>query len=80
MKIGKPSYFSPDFHHRIITVGDELMLNSTLTNQNLCTLAKSDEIMWQVQGTHPMVYFHNNDQVVILTKYGVEKVIEIQRT
>lgn len=37
MKIGKPLYFSPDFHHRIFIdpTTKEVVLNFTLTNVNI---------------------------------------------
>lgn len=40
MKVGKPLYFSPNFHHRLFVDNDsdEIILNYTLTNANLVTL------------------------------------------
>ena len=40
MKLGKPMYFSPNFHYRIYidSITKEIFINFTLTNTNIYTL------------------------------------------
>lgn len=35
--------------------------------------------MFQIEKTHPMIYFHDNDKIIYLTVHGVEKLILIEK-
>lgn len=35
--------------------------------------------MFQIEKTHPMIYFHDNDKLIYLTIHGVEKMFQIKR-
>jgi hypothetical protein len=73
-KVLEPTYFSPNFMHRIyINDNKEIVVNHTLTNYDVITLDFKKKIMFQKKKTHPMIYFHNNDQIVYLSRAGVEK-------
>jgi len=82
MKIGKPLYFSPDFFHRLFIDSNtkEIIINFTLTNTNIFTLNIRKQIMFQIEKTHPMIYFHDNEKIVYLTIHGVEKIVKIEKT
>ena len=48
MKVGRPLYFSPDFHHRLFVDVEtkEIVLNYTLNNEDLLRLSITKELMW----------------------------------
>jgi len=69
-----PVYFSPDFLHRIyINEEKEIVISYTLDNIDLIKCDFRKQIMFQKKKTNPMFYFHSNDQIVYLSKAGVEK-------
>jgi hypothetical protein len=82
MKIGKPIYFSPNFYHRLFIdpLSKQVVLNFTLTNQNIFTMDIRKHLLFQIPKTHPMIYFHSNDKIVYQTEYGVEKMFLIKKT
>lgn len=76
-KLPTPTYFSPDFMHRIyINEDKEIVINYTLENIDLIKCDFKKKIMFQKKKTHPMFYFHNNDEIVYLSKAGVEKLFK----
>ena len=81
MKIGKPIYFSPNFYHRLFIDphSKDIILNFTLTNTNIANLPIRKQLMFQIEKTHPMIYFHDDNKIVYLTIHGVEKLFEIEK-
>lgn len=81
MKVGKPTYFSPNFHYRLYIDQERkaIVLGSTLMNMECLALSGElrKQLMYQKAKSHPMIYFHDNDKIVYLTTLGVEKVFEI---
>lgn len=82
MKIGKPLYFSPDFHHRIFIdpSSKEVVLNFTLTNVNIYSMDIRKHLIFQIEKTHPMIYFHDNQHITYMTNMGVEKLFNFRTT
>ena len=80
MKLGKPIYFSPNFFHRLFIDPQtkEVVLNFTLTNQNLFNLPIRKQVLFQIEKTHPMIYFHDDESVVYLTNQGVERMFSFK--
>ena len=77
MKQIDPIYFSPDFLHRIyINDEREIIINYTLDNVDLIKLDIKKQIMFQKKKTNPMFYFHSNDEIIYLSKAGVEKLFK----
>ena len=82
MRVGRPTYFSPDFRYRLFVDGEskKIVLGDTLLNSECLTLDIKKHLMFQKKKTHPMIYFHDNDKLVYLTVHGIEKVFSIERT
>ncbi len=81
MKVGSPLYFSPNFIHRVYIDQNskKVMINHTLTNKNIIAVDIKKQLMFQKKKTHPMFYFHNDEQVVYLLQNGIEKVCKIEK-
>lgn len=72
-----PVYFSPDFLHRVyINEDKQVVINYTLENIDLIKLDIKSQLMFQKKKTNPMFYFHSNDEIVYLSKAGVEKLFK----
>ena len=73
----EPIYFSPDFMHRIY-INDEkqIVINYTLENIDLIKCDFKSQIMFQKKKSNPMFYFHSNEEIVYLSKAGVEKLFK----
>ena len=78
MKVGKPIYFSPNFHHRMYvdketkSVKIEYTLNPGGIN-NVAEIHLKKQVMFAKTKDEPMIYFHSNDKIVFLTTQGIEK-------
>ncbi len=79
MRVGKPTYFSLNFHYRLYIDNDsqKIVLGNTLMNTECLSINMKKQLMYQKAHTHPMIYFHDNEKIVYLTVQGVEKVFEI---
>ena len=83
MRIGKPVYFSPDFHHRLYVdkLSKTVKVEYTLNPGGLNIAAEFNikkQLMYAKTKNEPMIYFHANDKIAYLSHIGVEKLFLLE--